>query len=58
MVPTIGIMVGCYIITRMTSYLARTGDRKEEAIVQIFAAITIAITALGILSLFGGQTPE
>jgi hypothetical protein len=56
MVPTIGIMIGFYIITRMASFLTRTGDRREQAIVQIFAVVTIIVTALAIVSLFGGAS--
>lgn len=46
MIPTIGIMIGCYIITRMISFLTRKGDRAESTLVLVFAVITILITLL------------
>ena len=47
MLPDIGIMVGCYIITRMTSMISR----EEPKIVKIFSGITIAVAILMTLDL-------
>jgi len=53
MIPTIGVMIGFYIITRMFSFLLRTGDRAEDKLTKIFAVITMLVTVFGILSLMG-----
>jgi len=50
-IPTIGLMIGFYIITRMISLASRSGDRAESALVKIFAVITILVAALGMVSL-------
>lgn len=56
MIPTIGIMVGCYSIVRMVSLATRTGERAENKAVQILAAINIFITfMLTITLLFSGN---
>lgn len=48
MIPDIGLMVGCYIITRMVSL----ANREEESIaVKIFAGITILATAFALFDL-------
>lgn len=52
MVPSIGIMIGCYIITRMLSFLSRKGDRAESGLTKAFAVITILITLLIMVDLF------
>lgn len=54
MIPSIGIMVGFYIITRMISLLSRAGDRSEPGIVKLMAVITILVAGLVMMSLFGG----
>lgn len=54
MVPSIGIMIGFYIITRMISLTSRTGDRSESALVKIMAVVTILVAGLVMPSLFGG----
>jgi len=56
MIPTIGIMIGFYIITRMASFLTRSGERRESPVVQLFAVVTIIVTALAIMSLFSGPS--
>ena len=56
MVPTIGIMIGFYIITRMASFVTRRGDRRENPVVQVFAVVTLIVTALALLNLFGAAT--
>ena len=44
MIPSIGVMVGCYILTRMVSFLARKGDRAESGVVKLAALVTIVVT--------------
>jgi hypothetical protein len=51
MIPTIGIMIGCYIITRMCSFLLRKEQRAESALVKVLAVITILVTILSIYGL-------
>ncbi len=47
MLPDIGIMVGCYIITRMTSMISK----EETKAVKIFSGITIAVAIIMTLDL-------
>lgn len=47
MLPDIGIMVGCYIITRMTSMITR----DETKIVKVFSGITIIVAIVMTLDL-------
>lgn len=51
MIPTIGVMIGFYIITRMLSFLLRKDQRSENTIVKIFAVITILVTIFTMLVL-------
>jgi len=51
MIPTIGLMIGCYIVTRMTSFLMREGERSESIFVKISAAGTLLVTFVCILDL-------
>ena len=52
MIPEIGLMIGLYIITRMISFLLRTGERKESVAVYVLAVITIIVTGFVIYDLF------
>ncbi len=52
MIPIIGLMIGAYIITRMTSFASRKGERKESVLVIIFAIITIIVVVLSLVALF------
>ena len=52
MLPEIGLMIGLYIITRMVSFLLRTGERKESIAVWVLASITIIVTGFVIYDLF------
>ena len=52
MIPILGVMIGSYITTRMVSFLARKGERKESDIVQMVAAVTILVQIVGIILLF------
>jgi hypothetical protein len=47
MIPTIGTIIGAYIITRMLDLLA--SDKKT--VIKVFGAITILITLVGIVDL-------
>jgi hypothetical protein len=51
MIPEIGLMIGVYIITRMVSFLTRKELRRESVITQVFAAVTIVVTALVVFDL-------
>ena len=44
MIPDIGIMIGFYIITKMVSFLTRSGAREESLFVKSFSVFTILIT--------------
>ena len=48
MIPEIGIMIGCYIITKM---LSLSFNKNEAPITRIFSYITIFISAVVILDL-------
>ena len=58
MIPSIGIMIGCYVITRMTSFATRSGDRAESNLVKGFAVVTILVTALVIATLLTNSSPS
>ncbi|MBR8653055.1 hypothetical protein KDH83_06985 [Achromobacter sp. Marseille-Q0513] len=49
MIPVIGIMVGAYIVTRMTAMLTRPDTNK---IFKALSIVTIAIALLSCLELF------
>ena len=51
MIPTIGLIIGCYVFTRMFSLLVRNGNRTENIILKILAIITMLVTALCVWSL-------
>ena len=44
MVPTIGMMIGAYIIIRMISFITRKGERSESPIVVILSFLNILFT--------------
>ena len=52
MIPTIGIMVGLYVITKMLDFIIPKKDGNINVVVQIFAIITIFFTLYAIYSLF------
>lgn len=52
MIQEIGFMIGFYIITRATSLLTRTGERRESIPVWVLSVITIVITLIVIFDLF------
>lgn len=55
MIPTIGLMIGVYIITRMISFVLRSGERSEHIIVKICAIFALLITLACLANLFGGN---
>lgn len=58
MIPTIGVMIGMYILTRMAELLMT--QKKDHLLplgVRIFAGITITVCVLGMISLLGSNSP-
>lgn len=58
MIPTIGLMMGMYIITRMIELLMT--QKKDQLLplgLRISAGLTIGICVLGVLSLLGSHSP-
>lgn len=53
MIPTIGIMIGCYIMTRMASLALRQGERAETGLVRGLAVATILVAVWAVISLAG-----
>lgn len=54
MIPTIGIMIGAYIFTRMAELL---GSKEAGIVVKIFAALTLLVSVVGTLTLvFSGAS--
>jgi len=51
MIPTIGIMIGFYIVTRMISLLLRKDARAEHILVKVFAIITILVNLICVADL-------
>ncbi len=49
MIPEIGILIGCYIITKMMYYIDKG---KITILVQICAVITIVVAVVVIITLF------
>lgn len=49
MIPTIGVMIGAYIFTRM---LAACMDPAVPMVVKLFAAISMLIAGFGAATLF------
>lgn len=57
MISAIGIMIGCYILTKMFSMLLEKDDRHSSSFPRALAVVTILITALCMLTLFVGSGP-
>ena len=51
MIPTIGVMVGLYIIIRMFSFILRSGPCQESLFVRIVCGLNIPITLFLMASL-------
>lgn len=52
MIPAIGLMVGAYIITRMTTTLTQPGSSK---VVRVLSILTIAVALMSCLHLLTGS---
>lgn len=55
MIPAIGIMIACYIITRLTALATRKGERAESSLVRVLAVVTILVAVWGIVVLVQGS---
>ena len=51
MIPDIGLMVGAYIITRMTELLGS----EANVITKVFAVFTLLLTAIALFDLMAGS---
>ena len=51
MIPAIGLMVGAYIVTRMTAMLTRPDSSK---VVRVLSILTIAVALMSCLQLLTG----
>lgn len=56
MIPTIGVMVGAYIIVRMISLATRSGERKENVLVRVLAVLTMVLAMISTTVLFLSST--
>lgn len=57
MIPTIGVMIGCYIVTRMV-YMVSVKDRDiDRIVVGILAIITIIVAIGGMIDLVATGSP-
>jgi len=52
MIPTIGIMVGCYIFTRMLDLIIGGREGKASIVTILFVVIIVVITIYGMYDLF------
>jgi hypothetical protein len=58
MLPTIGVLIGCYIAVRMLQLLLPPGQAAEHIVVKITAGFTLLVTVVGIVSLLqAGSAP-
>jgi len=56
MIQAIGYMIAFYIITRMLSLIIKKeGEKSENILVIILAAITIPVAIFGIITLLSGE---
>ena len=46
MIPAIGLIIGCYVFTRMFALLVRNGNRIGNIVLKTLAVITMLVTAL------------
>lgn len=54
MIPTIGIIIGFYVITKMVDIIS---NKNSSLIAKAFTAPTIVVSVIGILDLFMADTP-
>lgn len=52
MIPTIGVMIGAYIFTRMVELLTQ---KDKGVAVSFFAVVTLIVVTLGVFSLLAGS---
>lgn len=52
MIPTIGLMIGCYIIARSLDMINHSKGGEAPLVVNVMSAIAIIVAALGMFSLF------
>ena len=60
MLVDIGVMVAAYIVTRMVSFLARSGAQAEHVLVKVLAVLTAVVAILCALDLLlrGGSSTQ
>ena len=46
MIPAIGLIIGCYVCTRMFALLVINGNRIGNIVLKTLAVITMLVTAL------------
>jgi hypothetical protein len=51
MIPTIGLMIGCYIMLRCISFATRSGDIQEGLLVRILSVIVLLIALFCVIDL-------
>jgi len=56
MIPDIGMMIGAYIFVRCTSFLLRSGERKEHLVVKILAVVAIIVTLVSVVDLISSSS--
>ena len=55
MIPTIGIMIGAYIFTRMAELIQ---SKETNGVVKFFAVITLLVSMVGTVALFFMSGPS
>lgn len=55
MIPAIGVMIGCYIITRMVELALPESADWAEVILWVLAVITIVVTGMMMVDLVTGS---
>jgi formate hydrogenlyase subunit 3/multisubunit Na+/H+ antiporter MnhD subunit len=55
MIPAIGVMIGCYIITRMTETLLPESEEWTRWVVGVLAVVTILVTGFMMADLITGS---
>jgi hypothetical protein len=57
MVQIVGLMVGCYIIVRMVSFITRKGEREETTTVKVLSILNVMLTVVLLMALlFSGAS--
>jgi hypothetical protein len=55
MIPTIGVMIGCYIVTRMWQIFSRKLPAPETEVTKLLAVLTLIVACMGMVSLCAGS---